>query len=100
MKEKTKENVVKEVLDTEVFETKDIVTATYLKVNGLYCIGTIPAGNKSKPNERLWMFEYTPALQKCLDELAIEDPLVPIRETFVCTSILKNLLNDKDDLNE
>lgn len=106
MKDKTKKNgeemlekapLAETPLKTDVYETKDIVTATYLKVNGLYCIGTVPANNPIKPYERLWIFEYTADLQKYLDELIFDDPLVPIRETFIATSILKNLLNDRDE---
>lgn len=81
-----------------MYETKDIITATYLKVMGHYCIGTVPAGNKYKPYERLWMFEHTGDLDKALADLTNGDPVVPIKEVFYCSSILKNLLNDKDDL--
>ena len=81
----------------QTFETKDIVTAVYLRVNGQYCIGTIPGNNKFKPNERLWLFQDTPELQRLLAELENGDPVVPIKKAFSCASILKNLLNDKDD---
>lgn len=80
----------------ETFETKDIAVASYLKVNGHYCIGTIPANNKYKPNERLWMFEKNEQLEEDLKNLDGNDPLVPVKQVFMCSSILKNLLNDKD----
>ncbi len=83
----------------QTFETKDIVTAVYLKAKGHYCIGTIPARNKYRPNERLWLFQDTPELQDCLAELEHGDPVVPIKKAFSYASILKNLLNDKDDFN-
>jgi hypothetical protein len=82
----------------KTFETKDIITATFLKIRGHYCIGTVPAGNKYKPHERLWLFEETERLVDDLDELQTSNPAVPIREVFYCSSILKNLLNDKDEL--
>ena len=80
------------------YETKDIITATYLKLVGHYCIGTIPAGNKYRPQERVWLFENTEQLQSDLVDITEGDPRVPIRQVFHCSSILKNLLNDKDDL--
>lgn len=80
------------------FETKDIITATWLKIRGHYCIGTIPAGNKYKPYERLWLFEETDQLLADVLDLKEGNPSVPIREVFYCSSILKNLLNDKDEL--
>lgn len=83
----------------QTFETKDIVTAVYLKVNGQYCIGTIPGNNKHRPNERLWLFQDTPELQALLTQLDGQDPVVPIKKAFSCATILKNLLNDKDDFN-
>lgn len=83
----------------ETYETKDIVTATYLKICGHYCIGTIPAGNKHRPMERVWLFENTDELIADLSDLADGgDPIVPIRQVFHSSSILKNLLNDKDTL--
>lgn len=84
-------------MDT-TFETKDIITATWLKYRGHYCIGTVPAGNKYKPYERLWLFERSDELASDLDVLKEGNPAVPIREVFYCSSILKNLLNDKDEL--
>lgn len=84
----------------QTFETKDIVTAVYLKANGIYCIGTIPANNKYRPNERLWLFEKTAKVQSLLDDLLIGDPVVPIKKAFSCASILKNLLNDKDNFDD
>lgn len=80
------------------FETKDIITATYLKLRGHYCIGTIPAGNKFKPQERKWMFIRSDELLADVEVIATENPSVPIRDVFHCSSILKNLLNDKDTL--
>jgi len=82
----------------ETYETKDIVTAAYLKVNGCYCIGTIPANNKYKPNERMWLFERDDKVDELILDLEGGDPLVPVKKVFMCGSILKNLLNDKDDL--
>lgn len=82
----------------KTFETKDIITAAYLRVQGHYCIGTVPAGNKYKANERLWLFEETEDLLVDVQTLRHGDPLVPVKEVFYCSSILKNLLNDKDDL--
>lgn len=84
----------------QTFETKDIVTAVYLKANGIYCIGTVPAGNKYRPNERLWLFQDTPELQSLLADLRDGDPHVPIKKAFSCASILKNLLNDKDNFDD
>lgn len=84
----------------QTFETKDIVTAVYLRVNGVYCIGTIPAKNKYRPNERLWLFEKTPQVEELLSNLQDGDPAVPIKSAFSCASILKNLLNDKDDFDD
>ena len=83
----------------DTFETKDIITATYLRIQGHYCIGTIPAGNKHRPHERMWLFENTDDLQADVGLLADGgDPEVPIRQVFHTSSILKNLLNDKDTL--
>lgn len=82
------------------YETKDIVTAVYLKVNGIYCIGTIPANNKYRPQERLWLFPLTPAVQRLLLDLENGDPVVPIKKAFSCATILKNLLNDKDNFDD
>ena len=83
----------------ETYETKDIITATYLKICGHYCIGTIPAGNKYRPQERVWLFEKTDQLIADLTDLEDGgDPIVPIRQVFHSSSILKNLLNDKDTL--
>ena len=81
----------------QTFETKDIVTAVYLRANGVYCIGTIPANNKYRPNERLWLFPQNEAVDTLILELRDGDPSVPIKTAFSCASILKNLLNDKDD---
>lgn len=82
------------------YETKDIVTAAYLKANDIYCIGTIPARNKYRPQERLWLFELTPKVKVLLQELEQGDPVVPIKKAFRCASILKNLLNDKDNFDD
>ena len=82
----------------DTYETKDIITATYLKASGHYCIGTVPANNKYRPQERVWLFEDTAKLQSDLRDIEEGDPRVPIRQVFHCSSILKNLLNDKDDL--
>lgn len=84
-------------MNDDIFETKDVITASYLRYLGHYCIGTVPAGNKYKPNERLWMFERTADLLASLEDLKGGDPLVPIKEAFYSRSILMNLLNDKDD---
>ncbi|MGV9002391.1 MAG: hypothetical protein ACOH18_05565 [Candidatus Saccharimonadaceae bacterium] len=84
----------------KTFETKDIVTAVYLKANGIYCIGTIPANNKYRPNERLWLFPSNQAVDALLLELRNGDPSVPIKKAFSCASILKNLLNDKDHFDD
>lgn len=84
----------------KTFETKDIVTAVYLRVHDQYCIGTIPAENKYRPNERLWLFEDTPEVQKLLTELKDSNPTVPIKKAFSTASILKNLLNDKDNFDD
>lgn len=81
----------------ETFTTKDISLAVYLKTTGNYCIGTIPAGNKYKPVERLWVFENNNEVQQLVDEFNNTDPVVPVKEAFKCSSILKNLLNDKDN---
>lgn len=80
------------------FETKDIITASFLRARGHYCIGTVPANNRHKPHERLWMFEKTPEVEADLELIKNGDPLVPVKEVFYCSSILKNLLNDKDEL--
>lgn len=84
-------------MNEDLFETKDIITASYLRYRGNYCIGTVPAGNKYKPNERLWMFERTDALLEDIEAVKGGDPLVPIKEAFYSRTILMNLLNDKDD---
>lgn len=81
----------------DTFETKDIITASYLRYCGHYCIGTIPAGNKYKPDERLWLFERTDDLLENLEAVKGGDPAVPIKEVFYSRNILMNLLNDKDD---
>lgn len=81
----------------DTYETKDLVAASYLKVSGHYCIGTIPAGNPYKPLERLWLFEDSADLQADLERLERDDQPVPVKEVFRCASILKNLLNDKDE---
>lgn len=85
---------------TKTFETKDIVTAVFLKVNGQYCIGTIPAQSPNRPNERLWLFEDTPVLHELLHEFKYGNPTVPIKKAFSCATILKNLLNDKDNFDD
>lgn len=82
---------------TPTYETKDIITATFLKVRGHYCIGTVSANNKYRPNERLWLFEDSDVLQSDLQELESGDPLVPVKKVFSSSTILKNLLNDKDE---
>lgn len=84
-------------MDQNTYETKDIIAASYLRVKGHYCIGTIPAGNKYKPQERLWLFERTEKLDSDLRDFEEGDPVVPVKQAFYCSSILKNLLNDKDD---
>ena len=82
----------------DTFETKDIITATYLNACGHYCIGTIPANNRYKPQERLWLFARTEQLLEDIEVIKGHgNPSMPIRDVFRCSSILKNLLNDKDD---
>lgn len=81
----------------DTFETKDIITASYLRYRGHYCIGTVPAGNKFKPMERKWLFERTDELLEDIEAVKGGDPLVPIKEVFYSRTILMNLLNDKDD---
>lgn len=80
----------------EAFTTKDMSLAVYLKIMGNYCIGTIPADNKYKPLERLWVFENNEDLRGAVNDFTSGDPVVPVKEAFKCSSILKNLLNDKD----
>lgn len=81
----------------DTYETKDIVTATYLKHCGHYCIGTIPANNPRNLRERLWMFEDSEQLRSDVREVQEGDPVMPVKAVFRCSSILKNLLNDKDE---
>lgn len=81
----------------KTFETKDVSLAVYLKLNDFYCIGTIPARNQFRPNERLWLFEESDALQGRVKEFQEGDPNVPVKKAFHSYKILKNLLNDKDE---
>lgn len=79
------------------FETKDVALAVFLKLQGNYCIGTIPANNKYKPHERLWMFEDNELLRSYVNQFEEGDPTVPVKQAFHSYRILKNLLNDKDE---
>lgn len=84
-------------MEDQTFETKDIITASYLRHRGHYCIGTVPARNRYKPAERKWLFERTDEVLADVEAVKGGDPSVPIKEIFYCRSILMNLLNDKDD---